>query len=173
MSYSDKWYTPEKWWEWIYATLGTRDVFDPAPAGWDGEKDGLSYKWPEKPMYCNHPGGRGNKQKWWDKIHEMLWYSNNRFIIDFVLGATVKSPIPIVWALFNIEHAFMIENGPLEQEGWLVVPRSRVKWVPAKGGKSSPVCRAGFWTNVRPAKTPEKCFVFKTPCDILLPEGEE
>ncbi len=153
MPYSDKWYTPPEWLAWVRDELG-EDYFDPCPAGWsEGDLDGLTVPWTCAPTYVNHPGGRGNPQKWWDRTMAECYWGAGEFS-------------KLIWAAFNIEQLRYLKNGPLTRHGYLYLPKKRIAWVRAAGGKSSPTHWAGFWMN-RKALTPPPvpCYVVKTPVE--------
>ncbi len=146
-NYTDKWYTPQPWLDWVSATFGRTDWFDPCPANWDGTTNGLELAWPgNRPVYCNHPGSRGSTKVWWEK---------------FEFNARSRRAI---WCLFNMEQLRHTDPSPFTLDGYLIMPKRRIQFIDASTGLlgKSPSNWAGFWSNVKPAETPEPCVIIKT-----------
>ena len=165
-NYSPEWFTPDPWWEWIYRTLGTRDVFDPCPSFWqEHQGSGLDVAW-QSPVYCNHPGEKRStppsSQLWWSKC---------------IAERAINGPIDVVWALFSIEHLRYMRPSPLRLDGYLILPDTRIQWtwggptMTPKNGKprvhgqpqKGPGNWSAFWSSVKPDRdTPAPCEFFRT-----------
>lgn len=133
MSYSSNWYTPPRWIDWISKELGSSYV-DVCPQDNDNSNwNGLLEAWPGRNIYCNHPGGRGNAQRWWGRYRGWIhYYEGCRFI----------------WCAFNIEQLRMLYPSPLETRGTLVMPRKRLKFHAPDGSvPMSPRYASAFWLN--------------------------
>lgn len=150
-NYSPDWWTPPEWMSWVYDTLG--DVFDPCPQWWDDvlNPSGLEIDWGDR-CYVNHPGARGSTQRWWEKAEE-------------------EQPDALIWCAFNVEQLRHLRPSPLEQPGWLVMPRRRIGFVwggPTNGKRvhgevaKSPGNWTVFWTTAQPATPPVESLVLRT-----------
>ena len=180
-NYSYDWWTPEPWYRWARETLGGA-VFDPCRRDYDGseERDMLKQSWanPHNNLYVNHPGGRGNAQKWW-------------------MRAVREWGMDIVWAAFNIEQLRILKPSPLEFTGYLILPKKRLRWVwggptgwfkkgelVPEGTKKavhrehgqpckSPSHWAVFWSTVIPTEPPEPCWIRRTGPATLVDISRE
>lgn len=161
-NYSADWWTPLEWLDWVSATFGTRDWFDPCPATWQpGDEDGLESRW-EDPTYLNHPGtkGRGAAALWWRRYLQQRAHLR-RFI----------------WCCFAAEQMRHMLPSCLELPGWLIAPRQRVAFI--WGGPSRPETPKSaerihgqpmrspgnwtvFWSTIEPARPPVDCIVTRT-----------
>ena len=174
--YSSDWVTPEPWWDWVYSTFGTDEVFDPCPTEWQpGEPSGLDIPW-ETGSYVNHPGSRGSAQRWW------LKYQAERQRLDHMLR--------FIWCAFNIEQLRHLDPTPLGQPGFLVMPRNRTPFI--WGGPNiaekvnsegkvtasarihgAPMKQPGnwsvWWSTEKPAKPPVESIIILTSPDLVIP----
>lgn len=156
-NYSPDWWTPEPWRRWISRTFRTTAWFDPCPGDWSpSEPSGLDVRW-DSPCYLNHPGGRGEHLRWWAKY-------------------ITEQPCDFIWCAFNAEQLRHLRPSPLALDGWLVLPRQRIRFVwggatftPARGKPRvhgeparSPGNWAVFWSTVRPAQPPAECELVRT-----------
>lgn len=159
-NYSHDWWTPEPWLEWVSATFGRSDWFDPCPADWLPEHgSGLDSVWLEN-TYVNHPGARGSVVAWWQKYCAQR-SRLNRFI----------------WCAFSIEQFRHMMPSALELHGWLVAPRTRTAFIwggpdtPATPSSAerlhgqpmkSPGNWAVWWTSVEPEEPPVDSIITRT-----------
>lgn len=160
--YSHDWWTPPEWGDWASETALV-PMFDPCPRQWTGE-DRCDVAWwldvvPEgmapAPAYVNHPGGRGEAQRWWTE--------SVRYILS---GAD------LIWCAFNVEQLRHMRPSPFALDGWLVLPRERIGYIwggPDIEGKrkhgercKSPSNWSVFWSTMRPAPTPVPCTIVRT-----------
>ena len=152
-NYSHEWYTPIRWKKWANETLGTKKFFDPCPP--KPKKDGLAIPWKDK-AYINHPGGRGNKNKWWQKLHRELAEGN------------VKR---YIWCGFNMQHLATLDPPIIMKKNvWLIIPDSRLRFIwggPTDEDKKrfhgeecpNPSNHTFFLSSVKPADVPDSCKV--------------
>lgn len=169
-NYSDLWYTPPEWLEWVENTIGA-DYFDPCPQDWDEKLDfcGLDELWPSR-FYVNHPGARGSSQPWWSKA------------TDELIGHGLDGAF--VWCAFSHEQLRHLYPSPFHMPGWLVMPRDRIgfywggpdmivnekavengaepKWRLHGDQAKTPGNWTVFWTNKPPAPTPTPCVIERT-----------
>lgn len=159
-NYSHDFWTPPEWWEWVWATFGTRDVFDPCPHDWlEGDPSGLDVAWADV-CYVNHPGARGSTARWWVK-----YLAQRQHLPRFV------------WCAFSIEQFRHMTPSALELPGWLVAPRSRTSFIwggpdmPATESRAArvhgrPLPNPGnwsaWWTTVEPARPPVDSIILRT-----------
>lgn len=162
-NYSHDWWTPTPWLNWVSATFGTDDWFDPCPEDWTPDQpDGLTVPW-TGPVYVNHPGARGSTAAWWGK------YLTER--------TRQGAELPFVWCAFSIEQLRHMRPSALELPGWLIAPRERTAFIwggpdmPAEKGKAarvhgrpmkSPGNWAVWWSTVKPAMPPVDCIITQT-----------
>lgn len=164
-TYSDTWYTPPEWLEWVEATIG-KDYFDPCPRVHDPSRDGLTVQWSHA-NYVNHPGGRGNAKLWWSKLIQYMCSE-----MSFGDGwFNYKIAYPAVWCAFNIEQFRYLRPSPLELPGWLIQPRKRIAFIwggETKGNRvhgqpcKSPANASAFWSTVEPAEPPHDSIILRT-----------
>lgn len=154
-NYAHTWWTPERWIQWVFATFEL-PYFDPCPADWhESYGDYLERSWKGRyPIYCNHPGGRGNVAKWWGRCAKEL-----------------EAGRDVIWCAFSVEQLRTMEPSPLDMPGWLVMPKKRLSFIwggpdmdkreHGKPGKS-PSNWTVFWSSVEPAETPDECRILRT-----------
>lgn len=136
-NHSDQWWTPPEWFSWVYRTLADDElVYDPCPRSWTGVECGLESDWTMRNVYCNHPGGRGNAQKWWSKY--LAEQERHRGRLKFV------------WCAFNVEQLRHLRPSPFHLPGWLVMPRERIQFI--WGGETD-----GAKVHGEPCKQPTNC----------------
>jgi hypothetical protein len=169
-NYSPDWWTPGAWWDWVRASFGTDDVFDPCPGTWQpGDPSGLEIHW-QWPAYVNHPGSRGSAQKWWSVAQLQTWtrcrcrvtavppnYTKRcKECGERLMGRPLEQS-PLIWCAFSVEQLRHMRPSPLEIPGTLVAPRERVAFLwggdsgrPEKGGAmrihGAPMRSPGNWT---------------------------
>lgn len=174
--YSHLWYTPAEWLEWVRETFG-QDYHDPCPQDWDGT-DGLLWC-TDQPTYVNHPGGRGQFDKW-----HQAFYNH----VQLFRG---------IWCGFNLSQLRLAAKAGrsfFEMSGYLILPHERVKYVwggptlykrpngeitenafqtslgqkPVKLFRKhgqpmpSPAHDSFFWSTTEPAVTPVNCSIVRT-----------
>jgi hypothetical protein len=162
--YSHDWHTPPEWWSWINETNANRTHYDPCPEDWDPTHyqlcdvanwiDAFDCEDDLGLVYVNHPGGRGETQRWWT---EGVRYVNE--------GG------PLIWCAFNVEQLRHMRPSPFALDGWLVMPRERIGYLwggPDTGKRKhgerckSPANWSVFWTTLKPAPTPVPCTIVRT-----------
>ncbi len=167
-NYSAMWFSPPEWLEWVTATFGTSDWFDPCSKTWkQGDPDGLSMShWCQR-FYCNHPGSRGSTAPWWAKTCE-----------EMDKGARG------IWCAFNCEQLRHMKPSPYHRPGWLVMPAERLgfiwggpdivtnekavergeapKWRRHGSRCQSPGNWTVFWSSAKPAPTPSPSVIVRT-----------
>ena len=158
-NYTSDWHTPPEWARWAADTMGAIDL-DPcaAPAeahasiAWSNiraaEQDGLAATWHGR-VYVNPPGSNSVRsiRPWWGKAMMHL------------AAGEIEA---LVWCFFNWEAAITVRPSPFELDGWLVMPRARVKFIRNGEVGGSPRNRTVFWSSVRPANPPVDSLILRT-----------
>ena len=160
-NYSHHWWTPENWMNWVHRSYGTsidwKPLYDVCPRIWDGQ-DMTVDRW-GRYNYVNHPGARGSVKLWWGRAIEALAQGKE-----------------VIWCSFNDEQHRHMYPSLYEVPGWLILPRTRIKFVWGgpdvllKNGKwryhgdigKSPGNYTTFWSSVKPATPPVDCVIVRT-----------
>lgn len=173
-NYSHDWWTPLDWKMWATLTLQRNGgkVMDPCPGDWQpGDPSALEIPWGDC-TYLNHPGAKGSTALYWTKLFQEQARHGGR--------------MAFMWCLFNIEQLRHMYPSPFNLDGWLIMPRDRIKFIwggpdiPAEFGvrkgkrvqtkaprfhgepMKSPGNWTAFWSTVEPMEPPEPCVIIRT-----------
>ena len=157
---SAKWGTPGKDLGMICATIGS-DYHDPCPSDWQpGDPDGATIDnvLIGQSVYINHPGGRGQFEKWWEFAKVLLSMHSS----------------DVVWCAFRAEQIRLMMPDLINIGGWLIYPDKRIHyiWIGETNEKNtygepgkSPANYSFFWSSVEPKGVPDGYIVMKVGAD--------